>query len=100
MVQHLLRRRPPVVVPLQHRRQKVSERLRLILLDHVLVGQDLLYRPISEPANLTQISSTVEELLGMLSGHREVLWHASEQFHHLSEVVVVLVVALAFPRFK
>ena len=53
MLEHLLRRRSPIVVPLEHGEEKVAESLRLFLADQVLIGEDFLHRPVAEVLNST-----------------------------------------------
>ena len=42
----------------------------------------------------------VEELLGVLTRECKVLWHSSEEFHHLGKMIIILVVVLSLSRLK
>ena len=88
------------MVPVKHWKQEVSEGLSLILPDSVLLNEHLLKWPIVETGDSSQVTIGEEELLKVLSRLGEVLWHLSQEFHHLGKMVVILVVILALSWLK
>lgn len=74
--------------------------MRLLLLDAIFLHEHFLKGPVVETRYLPEVALAIEVLLGMLAGERHVLWHATEQLHHLGEMVIILVVVRALARLE
>lgn len=61
----------------------------------VLLHENLLQRPVVEPAYASQMPRRVEVLLRVFSREGHVSRHATQKFHHLSKMVIVFVVVVA-----
>jgi uncharacterized protein (DUF362 family) len=95
VLKHLLGSGATVVVPRKHWHEEVTESESLFLLDQILVGQNLMERPVVKTGYSAQVTATVKEFSGVFSRESQVFGHAAEQLHHLGEMVVVLVVVLS-----
>ena len=100
MLEHLLGGRSPVVMPREHGHEEVGKGLSLFLMDKILVSQYFLYRPKAETFDPPQVGLAVEVLARVLAREGQVGGHSTQELHHLSQVVIVLVVGLPFARFK
>ena len=100
MSEHFLGSGSLMRIPGKHRSQELSEGFSLILLEMVLLNQHLLQGPIVQSTDMFEMSLSVEILLGVLARECHVLGHPAKQLHHLSEMVVILVIVASFSRLK
>lgn len=82
------------MMPLEHRQQEVCESLGFLFANEILVCEHFLHWPEAQTLDSSQITSAIEKFFGMLAGHRKIFGHSSKELHHLSQVVIILVVVL------
>lgn len=88
------------MVPLEHGKEEVGQSMSLVFPDVVLLVEHRLEWPVIQTLDLPQVTAVVEELAAILAGQSQILGHAAEEFHHLRQVVIVLVVVVALARLE
>jgi len=96
VLEHLLCGSTLVVVPSKHGKEEIVEGLGFFFLDEVLLSQDLLQGPVIQTADSAEVTTAVEEFARMFPRNSEVGRHLTEELHHLSEMVIVLVISFSF----
>ena len=88
------------MVPVEHGQKEVGQGVSLVLLDVVLLVEHRLERPIVETLDALQVAAISEELAAILAGQSKILGHSTEQFHHLRQMIIILVVVVALARLE